>query len=150
MAINIDPVYSRLGQIQGVDIGDVANTKSNGSGTIGTDMYLAYTADGVFGGWVSRIRFSPQSNNAATATAATVLRTYISTQNSGATTPNDTWLIQEVAAPAQTADQTTTATNFIEVPLNFALPPSGSILCSSHVANTTHTGWTAVVFGGKY
>lgn len=146
----IDPIYSRLGQINGVVVGDTANAKSNGSGTIGTDMQLAFVADGTYGGWVSRIRFSPQSNNAATATAATVLRTYISTQTSGATSPADTWLIQEVAAPAQTADQTTTATNFIEVPLNFALPPSGAILVSSHVVNNANTGWTATVFGGKY
>jgi hypothetical protein len=147
---SIDPIYSRKGNVNGVLFGNVANTKSNGSGTIGTDLNLAFTADGLNGSWVSRIRFSPVSNVAATALNATVLRVFVSNKTSGATTPSDTWLLQEVAAPAQTADQTTTATNFLEVPLNFALPPSGSILVSSHVANATHTSWIGTVFGGDY
>lgn len=150
MAQNIDPIYSRKGNINGVLFGNSANTKSNGSGTIGTDIYLAFTADGVNGSWVSRIRFSPAAGVAATATGATVIRTFVSNKTVGATSPADTWLFQEVAAPAQTADQTATATNFIEVPLNFALPPSGSILVSSHAANSANTSWIATTFGGDY
>jgi hypothetical protein len=113
-------------------------------------MTLLFTADGANGSWVSRVRYSPIGAVAATATNATVIRTFISTKVTGATTSADTWLFQEIAAPAQTTDQTSTATNFIEVPLNFALPASGSILCSSHVVNATNTGWLGLVLAGDY
>ncbi len=147
---NIDPIYSRLGSMSGIAVGGTALTRSDGSGTIGTDMSCLFTADPTNGSWVSRVRFSPSGVVAATATAATVLRVYVSSKSSGATRQGDTWLIQEVAAPAQTSDQTTTATNFLEVPLNFALPPGYSILASSHVVNAVNTSWTGICFGGVY
>lgn len=147
---NIDPIYSKIGSISGVQVGETALTRSDGSGTIGTDMARLFIADPINGSWVSRVRFSPSGVVAAVATAATVLRVYVSSKSTGGTLQGDTWLIQEVAAPAQTSDQTTTATNFIEVPLNFALPPGYSILASSHVVNSANTNWTAICFGGNY
>jgi hypothetical protein len=147
---NIDPVYSKVGSISGIAVGASANTKSDGQGTIGTDIFKVFTADATNGSYVSRIRLSPVGTVAATATSATVLRIFISSQTSGSTTQTNTWLFQEVAAPAQTTDQTTTATNFIEIPLNIALPPSYTILVSSHIVNAASTSWTATVFGGNY
>lgn len=150
LAPNTKPIYSKLPSINGVAVGGTANTQSGGVGTIGTDIYKAFTADATNGSFVSRIRLSPVATVAATATSATVLRIFISNKTSGATTQADTWLFQEVAAPAQTADQTTTATNFIEVPLGFALPPSYTILVSSHIVNAANTSWTATVLGGDF
>lgn len=149
VAPNVQPVYSKLPSINGVAI-SAANTKSDGQGTIATDIFKVFTADATNGSFVTRIRFSPVATVAATATAATVLRVFISNKTSGATTQADTWLFQEVAAAAQTADQTTTATTFIEVPLNFALPPGYTILATTHVANSANTSWTAAVLGGDY
>lgn len=147
---NIDPVYSRVGVISGVAVGGTANTQSGGVGTIATDIFKAFTADATNGSWVSRIRLQPVATVAATATSATVLRIFVSSKTSGATTQADTFLIQEVAAPLQTADQTTVATNFIEVSLNFALPASYTILVSSHIVNAANTSWQATCFGGNY
>lgn len=150
MSANVDPIYSRIGALNGVRFGDTGNSQSNGSGTIGTDIYLAFTADGINGSYISRVRCSPIGSVEATATSGTVIRIFTSTKTSGATSPSDTWLYQEVAAPSQTANQSATATNFIEIPMNFALPPSGSVLVSSHVPNNANTGWMAIVFGGNY
>jgi hypothetical protein len=149
MPANTDPIWSKIGNVQGTEIGGTANTRSDGNGTIGTDIYKCFTADATNGSWVSRIRFSLVISGALTASAATVHRVYVSNKTSGATTQADTWLFQEVAAPSQTPTSTS-GMNFIEIPLMFALDPSYTILVSSHVVNTANTDWTAIVFGGKY
>jgi len=148
---NVDPIYSHQGNISGALIGGTANTNSDGTGTVGTNMTRLFLADSVNGSYVQRVRFSPSATTAATATSATVIRVYISSITSGVTSPgNNIWLWQEVASPAQTADQTTTATNFIEVPLNFILPAGWTIMASSHIVNAANTSWTGVVIAGNY
>jgi hypothetical protein len=149
LGANVEPIYTVTPRTQGIAITAV-NTRSDGNGTIATDIFKAFTAHATYGSYVARIRFSPVATVAATATAATVLRVFISSQTSGATTQANTWLIQEVAAPTQTAAQTTTATNYIEIPLGFALEPNYTILVTTHVANAANTSWTAVVVAGDY
>lgn len=149
MPANTNPIFTVTPNIGGSIIGANANTKSDGAGTVGTDMMKVFTS-GTNGSYVSRIRFNPYATAAATATAATVLRIYYSTVGSSTTTSADTRLIHEIAAAAQTADQTTTATFYIEVPLGFAMPASSFLHVSSHVVNNANTGWQAVCFGGDY
>lgn len=149
MAINQNPVWSGIGNISAV-IPTAANTSSQGGGTIGTDIFKAFTADATYGSWASRIRLTPTSTAASTPTAATVIRVFVSSQASGATTSANTWLIKEIALGAQTADSPTAATFSIEEPLNFAMDPSFTILVTTHTANAANTGWQCVVFGGKY
>lgn len=152
MPANTAPIYSRSGSIQGVSVGQNAMTASNGAGVISGTLGVAFIADATNGSWVSRIRLSPVAMTAATATAATTLRIFISkfSASGTVTTPADTWLFTEAAAAAQTADQTTSAISPIEIPLNFALPPSYAILVGSHVVNNAFTAWVANVFGGVY
>jgi hypothetical protein len=151
MSANITPVYpltpnTPVGKI----VGASANVKSDGTGTaIGTDMILLFTA-GANGSLIESVRFSPSASSAATATAATVLRLYLSSQTSGATTNANTTLIAEVAAAAQTADQTTTATFFLEVALNKKIQAGYVILASSHIVNNASTTWSAQAFGADY
>lgn len=147
---NVDPIYSKVGSIVGVATGGTANTQSGGVGTIGTDMFKAFTADATNGSYVSKVRLQPVATTAATATTATTIRIYVSNKTSGATTQADTWLIAEVSAAAQTADHSTNSTFPIDVPLNFMLPPNYTILVSHHVVNAANTSWTATVFGGNY
>lgn len=149
MAINNSPIFTGLPDVQATTI-TAANTKSDGSGTIGADIFKAFTADATNGGYVSDIRFSPFASVAATATTATVLRIYLSSVTSGVTTSSNTWLIQEIAAPSQTADQTTVSTNALSFAINRAIPPGYTILVSAHHAPAANTGWQCVVFGGKY
>jgi hypothetical protein len=149
MSVNNNPLFTGKPNVNGVAI-TAANTKSDGQGTIGTDIFKAFTADSTYGSYVSAVRLSPYATAAATSTAATVFRIFISNKTSGSTTSADTWLIGEVAAAAQTADQTTSATFFLEVPINRAIPAGYTILITSHIAPNANTGWMGVVFGGDY
>ncbi len=145
---NTQAIYPLTPNIGKCSFPGTALTKSDGSSGasgIGTDMSLAFSA-GSFGSYVEKIRISPVATVAATATAPTVLRIYISTVNTGVTAATNTFLIQEIAAAAQTADQTTTATFFFEIPLNIKLPTAHYLLVSTHVASATNTNWEAVTF----
>lgn len=150
MAQNTAPIYGLTPNVGRVAITGII-TKSDGTATaIGTDIFLAFTA-GANGSWISKVRFNPVGTTAATGTAATTLRVYISTATSGATTGGtNTFLVGEVSAAAQTADHSTTATASLELPMNFALNASQTILVSTHVANNANTSWQATVFGTDY
>jgi hypothetical protein len=152
MAVNNDPLLTGK-PINGRAVwlpATTANTKSDGTGTIGTDMLLLYTADSSYGGFVQKIRLNPQASTAATATTATVVRVYISSQASGATTNANTTLYAELACPAQTADQTATATNPIEIPIGIALKAGENILVSMHAAAAANTSWGFYCVAGDY
>jgi len=129
--------------------GTTANTKNDGTGTIGTDILLAYTA-GTDGAYIDRIRLHPVGTTAATATTATVGRIYLSTQTSGSTTNANTRLWQEVALPSQTTDQTTTGTVPIDIPMNIRLPGGDTILFSMHHAAAVNTMWEVTVLATDY
>jgi uncharacterized protein with beta-barrel porin domain len=151
MAAGTTPIFTLVPEI-GANIwlpATTANTKSDGVGTIGTDMLLLFTS-GADGSFLNKIRFSPSASVAATATTASVIRVYLSTQSSGATTNANTHLIGEIAAPSQTADQTTTATNYLELPLGFAIQTGYSVLFSMHHAAAANTSWKGVCFAGDY
>jgi hypothetical protein len=148
MSANTSPIFSLTPNIMGVPlVGN--NTASDGSGTIGTNINKVFTG-GTNGSYLQKIRLSPFATVASTATAATVFRIFISTLTTGATASTNTWLFQEIAAPAQTADAPGSATAFIEVSLGFALPAGYTILVTTHVANSANTGWTATVLGGDF
>lgn len=126
-----------------------ANTDNDGSGTVGTDMLLAFTA-GASGSYIDRVRLHPVGLVAATATTATVGRIFISNVASGATTNANTRLWQEVACPAQTTAQTTTATTPIDIPMGIRIAASDTILFSMHHAAAANTGWVVTVIASDY
>lgn len=151
MAANTAPIFTDV-PVVGMGIWTsslTANTKSDGAGTIATDMVKLFTA-GADGAFINKIRLSPAASAAATATTATVARFYISTISSSTTTRADTQPFAEVACPAQTADQTTTATTFMEVPCGFYIPTGTYIHFSMHHAAAANTSWSVIVFGGNY
>jgi hypothetical protein len=149
MASNTAPIYGKTPKVSGVAV-TAANTKSDGAGTIGTDLFVAFTA-GADGAWVSEARFTPCASVAATATAGTVGRLFLSSKTSGATTAGtDTWQIAEVPLVAQTADQTTTAITPNVIPINKAIPANYTILASTHAAPNANTSQQATVYGADY
>ena len=148
MTANKQPIYTSVPDIGFVVIG-AQNTKSDGTGTIGTDLWKAFTA-GANGSYISKIRLNPTASVAASALAATVVRVFLSSQTSGATTTANTFLVGEYALGAQTADQTTTATFPIDIPMGFAIPANWTVLCSTHIVNNANTAWVAAVYGGDY
>lgn len=126
-----------------------ANVKSDGTGTIGTDLLLLVTG-ATNGTFLNRVRFSPAASSAPTSTTASIIRLFLSTQASGATTSANTSLIAEIAAPTQSADQTTVATSYLEVPLGFYIPSGTTLLFSMHHAAAAATAWHGVAFAGNY
>lgn len=151
MAANFNPIFTLSPNVgSGIWTASLtANVKSDGTGTIATDMVVVFTA-GANGSFVQKLRATPNGSTAATATTATVLRVYRSTQTSGATTNANTWRLDEIACPAQTTDQTTIATNYLEIPLGFGMNANETMLISMHHAAAANTNWQFNVIGGNY
>jgi hypothetical protein len=148
MAANVSPIFG-LTPVLGQVVISTQNTKSDGTGTIGTDLWLGFTA-GADGAYINKIRLSPTASVAATATVATVIRIFLSTVSSGATATSNTSLFQEQAVGIQTAAQTTTGTFFFEIPMGITIPANSTILFSTHIANAANTAWKAVTLGASY
>jgi hypothetical protein len=85
-----------------------------------------------------------------TTMTATVIRIFISEKLSGATNPNNTFLIQEVAVAAAAAANAANTTNPYEIPLNLGLNSGSSILLSMHTASIANTAWAVTTYGGDY
>lgn len=149
MPANTSPIFGltpNVGRTLAPTTGLTKSDGSSGASGIGTDMAVAFTP-GSNGSFVEKIRFIPVATAAATATQATVLRVYLSTQNSGVTTSSNTTLIAEVTAGSQSADHSTTAIFPFEIPLNIKIPTGLYILISTHAAPATNTNWESTVFG---
>ncbi len=148
MAANTSPIFSLLGAFGAVAV-TAANTSSQGGGTIGTDIFKAFTADATNGSYVSQLRWVLCESTIATASTATVGRVFISSITSGTTTSSDTHLWQEVALSSQTPSSTVAAVPVV-IPVNIALPPGYTILATNHAAPAANTHWKLEVVGGNY
>lgn len=151
MSGNTQPQFTKSGLLATKALASsiTANTKSDGAGTLGTDIFLLVTAptDDCF---IEFIRLMPYATAAATNTTATVARFYVSTVGSSTTTSADTHLIAEVSLGVQAADSSTAAVSPIDVPLNIRVPSGSFIHVSMHAAPAANTGWQVAAFGGNY
>lgn len=149
MPANTDPIFTRQG-LKGSVLVTAANTSSQGGGTVGTDIFLAATCDATNGSFIQRVRWIPTATTPTT-TTATVGRIFLSTIASGATTSANTWLFNEFVLPAIPADNATSAVNFFDIILGFAIPSgTQTILVTNHAAPAANSAWRAVVIGGDY
>lgn len=149
---NFNPIYALTPNVSSVKITTTAAlTRSDGSAAnaIGTDQFLAFTS-GASGSFVQRVRFNVVASAAAVNSVATTLRVYLSTVNTGTPTATNTNLLAEISVPIISSANSTSATNYYEIPLNIAIPASRYILVSQHIAQTTNQSWQATVFGGDY
>ena len=149
MAANTEPIFSKNGKIGSVLV-TAANTSSQGGGTIGTDIFLAFTADATNGSFIRQVRFIVTATTANTASTATVGRVFISSVTSGATTSANTFMIAEITLPSLTADSSTAGASYIDIPLGFPIPASYTILITNHAAPAANSAWRAVVIAGDY
>jgi len=150
MPANTAPIFTDTPSVGAPKAISAANTSSAGGGTIGTDIFLIFSA-GADGSYVSKVQVQAVATAASTATTATVARLFLSTQSSGATTAGtNTWLLAEVSLPTVTADAPTAATNRVDIPLNVAIPSGYHLLMTTHHAPAANTSQHAVVFGGDY
>jgi hypothetical protein len=150
MPANTAPIFTGTPKVSGTRI-TAAQANSTGTGTIGTDYFLAFTA-GANGSYVQRIRFILGGATANTASTASVLRIYLSTQSSGSVTSSNTWLIQEVVAASQTPNVVSGSTAIfpIDVPLNFPIQSGYTILVGASAVTSANTVWTVTTYGGDY
>jgi hypothetical protein len=149
--LNTAPIFTGTPRVGFTTITSAQNN-SQGSGTVGTNIYLAFSA-GASGSYLQKVRFTLGGASANTASTAGVLRVYISSVNTGTTTQTNTYLYQEVTAAAQTPNVITTltgATYPIDVPLNFAIPSGQNVLVGASAVTSANTVWNAIVFGGDY
>lgn len=150
MAQNTAPIFTKIPVVSfGTLTGNIGLTRSDGVGTIGTDIFKMFTADSTDGSFVSKVRISAAATTSTSMTAS-VIRIYISSITSGSTTAADTVLYAEVAVAALAAAHTSNATNFYEVPFNCALPPSYTILASIDDNLAANTRWQFLTFAGDY
>lgn len=147
MAANNLPIFTGTPRISSVRITS-ATSASDGTGTIGTNMFLAFTP-GIDGSYVQRVRFSLSESTMSTASTAAVLRVGIATTNTGTLTTSNYFLYQEINAATQTPTNTSSSYP-IDIPLNFAIPPNYFLIVSTSVAPATNTAWVATVIGGDY
>ena len=149
MPANTSPIFSLTPNNGKVSV-SAALTKSDGTGTIATDIFKLFTA-GANGSYVGDVRFSIAGTTASTASTATVARVYLATTGSGATTGGtNTFLLAEAALPSQTTDSTTIATYPVVVPLNRALASGEYLLVSTHHAPAANTQVHATCNGGDF
>ena len=149
MAANTEPRFS-LTPNNGFALVDAANTNSDGTGNITTPtMYLLITA-GTNGTLLNFVRVMCSASTAASANAPTVIRLYLSTISSGATTNANTHLIAEQQIPSITADQTVTSTPYFDIPLGFDIPSGYFLLASSHVVAASNTHNSVSAFADDY
>lgn len=149
MGGNAQPQFTRQGNVSSVAV-TAANTSSEGGGTVGTSIFLAFTADATNGSYVDFLRWAPTASTAGTSTTATVGRVYISSITSGTTTSANTFLIGEINLPSVTADSSSAAINMYDIPLGFRIPAGNTILVTNHAAPAANSQWVATVFGGDF
>lgn len=128
-----------------------ANVATDGSGTIGTNIFLAFTA----GANGSRVESITITNAVATATtsAATRISCYYSTVTSGVTTSSNTYILNETTLAAGTARSATNTgvTATISFPGGLLMPSGTTILItSSNWTAAANDNLAVVVRGGDY
>lgn len=148
MPPNTTPNFTDNGNVSSIPV-TAGNTSSEGGGTIGTSMFLAFTA-GANGSYVDFLRWFATASTAATSTTATIGRIFICSITTGSPTSANCYCIGEIALPSVSADSSSAALNPIDIPLGFRLPAGWAILVTNHVAPAANSQWIATVFGGDY
>lgn len=142
MAANIDPIYTKVGDLQWITAMTAANnTLDLTSGT----SYLGFTADATNGGFVRECRLKASPANS---TVATVWRVWINNGSTTATAANSA-LFAEIGIPATTTTAVNPLPDFI-CSLNLALPAGYKIYFTLGTAPGGSGQFTGIVIGGKY
>jgi hypothetical protein len=154
-APNVQPQFTKVANIQAVALsGSPANTSSEGAGTVGSTIFLAFTP-GANDSYLDFLRWMPTASAAATNTQATVGRIFLSTVDSGSTTSSNTFLIGEVVLPQVSADSSTVANNPVDFALGIRIPGSNAttpmyLMVTNHANPAASTQWVATTFGADY
>jgi len=149
MAQNTSPIFGLTPRLSGIDITTTAAAARSDAGVvIGTNQFVAFTS-GPSGSYVQKVRFMSIATTPTTG-VATVLRCHYSTVNTGTPTTGQAFLLGEISVGGLASANATNATNFYELPLNFAMPANTYLLVSQNAAQTTNQNWEALVIGSDY
>lgn len=147
---NTNPIYTSTSSLSfGTLTGNIGLTRSDGVGTIGTDIFKMFTADATDGSFVSKVRISPAATTSTSMTAS-VIRLYISSIQSGATTAANTVVYQEIAVAALAAAHTSNSVNYYEIVFNTFIPAGYTILASIDDNLAANTRWQFITFASDY
>lgn len=142
---NIDPIYSRVGDVStdgGTTMAPTFTTAAaDYTGATATHNKLVFTADATNGGFVQRLRFKAIGTN-----TASVARIFINNGSVNTSAANNSFY-GELSLPATTAIATA-ATVELDYPMNFALNPGFRIYVG--IGTTVAAGWVCVAIGGEY
>ena len=139
MALNTNPIYSGVGDVQWTTVLTAINSSYDATAA---NAAIVFTAS-VSGSFVQRIRFK-----ASGSTTATVARVFINNGATSASAANNV-LFDEITLPLTSATQTA-ATAVYELPMNAALPAGYRILTTLATAQAVGGGWYATAVGGSY
>lgn len=144
MAANIDPIFSRIGDVSSNGTTGMAPTLTTASadydGT-GANNALVFTADATNGSFIQKLRFKPAGTN-----TGSVARIFFNNGSTNATAGNNSFF-GEVNLPSTVAI-TTSATIDLEYPINVALPAGFRIYVG--LGTTVIAGWVVTPVAGKY
>ncbi len=136
MAANVQPIFTRVGQVEWGTI-TTANTNKDGTGTVVT----VFTADADNGGYVEKVVFQPIGSNVATAA-----RIFINNGSTNATAANNTYYTDVTLAISTLSEVATMASTTVF--LGLALPPGYKLNIT--IGTTVAAGYHVTGVGGKY
>ncbi len=140
MGANIDPIYTRVGDIQFATLAAGANNTADG--TSGTKAFV-FTADATNGGFVREIRCKPAPG---TTTTVTAVRVWLNNGSSDTVAANNI-LLGDFTMPAFTASAAAASVDIVYA-LNMALPPGYRIFVTTAQTATGTLHFSCI--GGKY
>jgi hypothetical protein len=144
MAGNVDPIYSKVGDVSSDASTGMAPTFTTGSNTYdGTNANakLIFTADATNGSYIQRIRLKAIGTN-----VASVMRIFLNNGSTNGTATNNSFY-GEVSLPATTGIATASTVE-IDYPMNLAL--NAGFRVYGLLGTTVAAGWIATPVAGKY
>jgi len=120
------------------------------TGTSGTGANVANVfTSGANGSFVTKLIFQPLSTSGSTTTSAAAARIYLNNGSTAGTATNNV-LFKEISLAAIAVNTSATAAAFgYELPLNFQLNSSWTILVGI-TAFAANTQWNVLTIGGNY
>ena len=135
---NFAPIFTKVARAAWATL-TAANTAKDGTGTTA----LVMTADATEGGNLGAIVCEPLGTN-----VATVLRVFLNNGSTPGTAANNT-LIGQIALPATTLSETSTATmQAVERIFNRPIPPGYRVYAC--LATAVAAGWQITTVSGDY
>jgi hypothetical protein len=141
---NIDPIYSRVGDVSnnsGTGMNALVTAAANDYTGAGGNNSLIFTADATNGSFVERIRFKAGGTN-----VTTVARIFINNGSTPTTAANNVFY-GEISLPATTASANS-ATVDVDYPLGIALNPGFRLYFG--LGTAVAAGWVATAIAGRY